>query len=571
MVPSRESKQISKVLGILRWCAAGFFLFFLVNPSLPEYLFIAGRSLDYYQRSIWFWSTFRIAGLVLTLSLILLQRRIYFSDLRAFFARLEDSDRWRCEKSPSFSRRQVWIAASIFALFAANLLYLWFILPAEKSIDGPSYETPALHLLRHHNFAGHLFRTPGYPLFLTLFIGKGQAVNLEALAFVQTFLLFASALIFAIGLCSRLHFSPVFASVFAVLFFSQFHLIAMAQLEATAILALFLGTTATLTFLADFERLEVRWPTIVASFSATALALTRPSFFYFPVLIFIGYLAFSHWKKGLVFVLFPALVLGGWLVRNYVSYGLMGPASSVHMGLTEQVLNHDFYRYVDFGNEAEPQSVRALTETAQGSDDNDKRAKLYKIIQSATANAVRADPWKKEALRIRYLRRLLRSGLRTANGLRIFQKTFFASLGKNLGVGTGYWQSNAAIHLNREYPTFFRLSHYGVELIFARYNPIFFGFATLFTIVLFIRFVMNKNRSRPELLSLFLWSVLATNTILCSLFDIPISARYNIGVLPLFPFLYMAQTIVLVSMIRSRHPSLMNCPSLKFSVDRISE
>jgi 4-amino-4-deoxy-L-arabinose transferase-like glycosyltransferase len=260
----------------------------------------------------------------------------------------------------------------LFALFAANLFYCWHVIDPHPSVDGPSYLEMAAQLRMHGDFAGFHLRAPGYPLFLALFMNARGEIPLRALTFIQTAMLLASALVFWHGLARLSRVPEVVAALVAALAFSQFQLVALAQLIATESLALFLMTAlVVLYFRGVQQRSGVAWFAFVGLVCGF-VALVRPQFYFVVGVLALG-LAVKRLWRGLLALCAVALVLqGGWLARNYLVYDLPYPTSSVVYGYKEHLAKNDLYRFVDFGRDVDPTLVAALQALAPNEDEKKK-------------------------------------------------------------------------------------------------------------------------------------------------------------------------------------------------------
>ena len=520
-------------------------LILLVNPDPPRFLLPSKALPEVLYRLTLAYQLAWIGLLFLGVGIIFVHRRQYWTDWQALIrgeARIVEN---QTEAARTIGLVGVGLAVAVFII---NHLYLWWIIPAKLSIDGPSYLDMALQWLSARNFAGYHFRTPGYPLFLSLFLNHQGALNLSALAMVQTLMLIVAAVMFYYGLVYLFRFKRGLAWLASLMIFSLFPLAALSKLAATETLALFLMTGL---MVLHFILAAKKAPVLFGLEGALCglLALVRPQFYFVAFLMFLGHAAKKQWKGAAVFLVAAAVLQGGWVWRNLTAYHLPYPASAVALGYREQIVDPELCRHLDFGPQADPAQVETLRHSA-AQDDREQR--LGEIVDSAIRGQWEQDPKSQEARTIQYLKATLLTAFRTTEGRRTYLRLVLRNVWVNLGIGSGYWESPAAVQVSEHHPAYWYL--FGESLPKALYglNPWLFIITSVIVLYAAFQVVVGKNDEQDLLPVILLWSIIAVNAVLCALGDVPVSPRYGIGVVVLYPWLYLLAGRLVLTVIRKK-------------------
>lgn len=217
------------------------------------------------------------------------------------------------------------IAYFIFSCFLGMLIYEY--IPIHMYNDTPSYEKFANEILMHHGnyFFDDFkyFRTPGYPIFLSIF----YAVKLKWLVpFFQNFLVsVALYLLLEMGELLNVRRCVCILAVCGILF--DINIIIHSRLILTDILFSVMLVYA-FYFWTKFlcgGKTQTKYMVLFSFFLSYAL-LIRPIILYFNILLLVALgvcvlfkrLSLKHW---LVYLGVFCILIGSWFVRNYVYTG----------------------------------------------------------------------------------------------------------------------------------------------------------------------------------------------------------------------------------------------------------
>lgn len=278
-----------------------------------------------------------------------------------------DSD-WKSHLTP----RNCLLAAGVFIVLLAG--WLRTVAAADTSIDHPyradvsQYYITAYNLNTYgvysHVLSGQdgkggapkpdAFITPGYPLFLSLFVDAPP--NPQTFIAVSSWqaLLSTAAVLLVLALCMRL--SPWIALPAALLAAMSPHLVTIAtyMLSETLFSVLMLLSLLALSLHAKEERWYL--PALLASgVLLGAAALTRPVLELFPLaVIFVLWITYDHrtaLRGAAALVLGFCLLWGPWIARNHISHAAEGSANMVQ---TMAIGMYPDFEYNHIPNQGEP-------------------------------------------------------------------------------------------------------------------------------------------------------------------------------------------------------------------------
>ena len=437
---------------------------------------------------------------------------------------------------------QTVIVAVLFFVFALNLLYIWHITePGDmKFRDGPSYIKMALQFQHHGNFDGYSFRTPGYPLFLIPFFDGHDALRLKLLTFAQTMLLIAAGAFFYLGLVRLSGFNRILSALIAAITCSQFQLAATAQLVATEVPAFFLITLLVFVFLCAAKKETNILLFVLAGLLCGFLALVRPQFYWVVAVLFLVTLCKKHWKGGLAFVLVAFIIQGGWVVRNQIKYQLPYPSSSVTHGIIKHLARGELYRHADYGKNANP----FLVELLMTSDPDVNRFHRFNIIDRLANQATGAESsvYHEDSRKVAYLKNALASAISTPQGARIFFSQVLSGAYRTLGTRTGWFETKAVISTMKHHIAYYIPAKEWIQDPFDRYNPWMFAVAAVVALCLIIAAGIGAPANKMDVFHMaVLVLLIGLNAIIAPMADVPLNGRYGIGVVALYPWLYMIE------------------------------
>jgi 4-amino-4-deoxy-L-arabinose transferase-like glycosyltransferase len=189
-------------------------------------------------------------------------------------------------------------------------------------------------------------RTPGYPLFLSLFLGSPpELADIAAVTRVQALLSTATVLI-AYWLARTLLAAPLALAATALVALSP-HLVTMNIYLLSETLFTLLLTTAIWLIVASGKKSGPALPA-AAGLMLGAAALTHPMLLYFVVplaaFLFYGWREPSGRRTALIVIVFFGLVTGAWAGRNLHTLGQVGDSTLMAAALRSGAYRNLMYR-----------------------------------------------------------------------------------------------------------------------------------------------------------------------------------------------------------------------------------